>query len=371
MNRNFILLLTLILFDNSLGHGLALNTSVQMKNFSTLPIEAIVQRISQKKLYVRSFDDHRFCSRSSRIKRCGASRSNCYVSFFVTNGHESDEIICTPTQEFYFVDKQGWVKACDLAINNELLCAGGKKVTVSDVVFCDKSIDVYTLEIKKIHTFFVGKFSLLTHNVVFPMDFGVDIIPTLGSSGGVAGSSLGPTGVVVGALIDLAIGLGLRYFYKKKVCEYELTAYNLKNVEKKLNNKKKSAKTNFADNVGSFFPKGPDHDSDDEKDKKKHSHGKYKDADYHHRNSRGGKSPSPKNGQQALDNSVPVPGHTTRRIGVSCNEIVILDQTSPGLYHGHVRTWKELISGGCKQTEKMRSALVKNGLTSSSGKVLL
>ncbi len=372
MKRSFVLFLALIFFNNSLGHGFAQNTLVQLRNYSLFTVDNIAYRMSKKKkITVRSFDIVRSSITNSRINRCGISGSNCYISFFVMSDQLREEIICTPTQEFFLVDKRKWIKAYDLTINNELLCVGGKTVTVSDVVFCDKPIDVYTLEIKKTHTFFVGKLSLLTHNVVFPMYFGVDIIPTLGSSGGVAGSSLGPTGVVVGALIGLAIGLGLRYFCKKKVCGYELPIYNVKNIEKKLNNKKKSAKTNFDDSVSCFFPKGPNRDPDDEKDKKKHPHGKYKDADYHHRQSRGGKSPAPKNGQQALDNSVSLPGHTTRRIGVSCNEIVILDQTSPGLYHGHVRTWKELVSGGCKKTKRMQQALIKNNLVSSSGKILL
>jgi hypothetical protein len=171
--------------------------------------------------------------------------------------------------------------------------------------------------------------------MVLPAEFGTSVIPLLGS----AGSSFGPFGLIGGISVGLLIGLGVKY------------------------------------DVTYFFPKGSDYDPDDEKDKKKkHPHGKYKDADYHHRQSRGGKvgkSCVPKNGQQALDNSVPVPGNTTRRIGVSCNEIVILDQTSEGLYHGHVRTWKELISGGYRQTENMKNVLVENVLVGSSGKILL
>lgn len=43
-----------------------------------------------------------------------------------------------------------------------------------------------------------------------------------------------------------------------------------------------------------------------------------------------------------------------RRIGLSCGQMVVLDQTAPKLYHGHVRDW-----GGL--TEVMRTKLHANG----------
>ena len=68
----------------------------------------------------------------------------------------------------------------------------------------------------------------------------------------------------------------------------------------------------------------------------KNPNGIYKDADYHYSKQSGGKSPKPLNGQAALDNSVQIKPTSPRRLGYSENQFVILDQTSPGLYHGHV-----------------------------------
>jgi hypothetical protein len=92
--------------------------------------------------------------------------------------------------------------------------------------------------------------------------------------------------------------------------------------------------------------------------------GIYQDAPYHKKVKSGRKSPAPINGQEALDNSVPVKTtSTTRRIGVSNGEIVVLDKTSEGVYHGHVRIWQEL-------TDVMQNALIKAGLVNDKGKIL-
>jgi hypothetical protein len=45
------------------------------------------------------------------------------------------------------------------------------------------------------------------------------------------------------------------------------------------------------------------------------------------------------------------------------SEIVVLDQTSEGEFHGHVRTWDEL-------TSQMQNALKEAGLTTSNGAII-
>ena len=75
-----------------------------------------------------------------------------------------------------------------------------------------------------------------------------------------------------------------------------------------------------------------------------------------------------KDGQKALDNSVPVPNKDKtnkkeRRIGISEGEFVVIDRTCPGQYHGHVREWQDL-------TRKMQEALKSAVLTNKKGKIL-
>ena len=76
-------------------------------------------------------------------------------------------------------------------------------------------------------------------------------------------------------------------------------------------------------------------------------------------------SRAPRDGQAALDNSVQVKHTSPRRVGVDAvhGEIVILDQTSKGKYHGHVRSWDQL-------TDQQRNALIRSHLTDQRGNII-
>ena len=98
----------------------------------------------------------------------------------------------------------------------------------------------------------------------------------------------------------------------------------------------------------------------------------YKGSGYHSKEGNAIKSKEPRGGQAALDNSIPFKqkGNTQyqRRLGVSEDEIVVLDQTGilnetgEELYHGHVREWKDLKA-------KMRVALRETGKVTKKGKI--
>ncbi|MHA1874809.1 MAG: polymorphic toxin-type HINT domain-containing protein [Promethearchaeota archaeon] len=97
---------------------------------------------------------------------------------------------------------------------------------------------------------------------------------------------------------------------------------------------------------------------------KHHPHGIYKDAPYHNkRGSYHGKSPCPQNGQAALDKSVNYSSTSPHRIGISNGQFVVLNQTRPGEFHGHVRKWGEL-------TEPMRRKLKSTGWVNSRGRII-
>ena len=97
---------------------------------------------------------------------------------------------------------------------------------------------------------------------------------------------------------------------------------------------------------------------------KVHQNGTFENAPYHGKVDNSVKSRALQDGQAALDNSVPVsPDTTTRRVGVSNNEIVVLDETTEGVFHGHVRSWEDL-------TPKMQNALRKAGLVDKKGKII-
>ena len=79
---------------------------------------------------------------------------------------------------------------------------------------------------------------------------------------------------------------------------------------------------------------------------------------------KGVSSPAPSNGQAALDNSIQVKPTSPRRIGVdrATGEIVVFDQTSPGVFHGWVPGWDNL-------HQDMQRALIKAGMVTQKGKV--
>ena len=78
--------------------------------------------------------------------------------------------------------------------------------------------------------------------------------------------------------------------------------------------------------------------------------------------SKGVASRGPTDGQHALDNSIQVKSTSTRRIGVdkANGEIVVFDQTSDGIFHGHVRAFKNL-------TSAQQNALRNAGLVDKKG----
>jgi hypothetical protein len=91
--------------------------------------------------------------------------------------------------------------------------------------------------------------------------------------------------------------------------------------------------------------------------------GVFENAPYHGKTSNSVKSKAPIDGQGALDNSVSIGPNTTRRVGISQGEFVVLDETGNGIFHGHVREWGDL-------TQEMQAALRKSGLVNKKGKII-
>nr|WP_294490768.1 polymorphic toxin-type HINT domain-containing protein [uncultured Anaerosporobacter sp.] len=93
------------------------------------------------------------------------------------------------------------------------------------------------------------------------------------------------------------------------------------------------------------------------------SNGNYEKADYHGDKNNTVKNKAPNKGQEALDNSIEIGPNTTRRVGISDGEIVVFDETTSGIFHGHVRSWNEL-------TETMKAVLRKAGMVNKKGKII-
>ena len=91
----------------------------------------------------------------------------------------------------------------------------------------------------------------------------------------------------------------------------------------------------------------------------------YQGASYHGKVDNAVKSKAPTNGQDALDVSVQVKDTSPRRVGIDyqTGEFTVFDQTSAGVFHGHVRSWNDL-------TSQMQNALRKAGMVDRKGNIL-
>jgi hypothetical protein len=91
---------------------------------------------------------------------------------------------------------------------------------------------------------------------------------------------------------------------------------------------------------------------------------KYEGSPKHGRTARGNVSAAPVNGQDALDTSLQIKGTSPRRVGIDyeTGDFVVFDQTSEGVFHGHVRAWGDLPPGA-------QQALRDAGMATRNGKI--
>ena len=77
----------------------------------------------------------------------------------------SEEIITTVDHPFY-VKNQGFVKAGELIVGDELLDVNGNVLLVEEfnVELTDEHVKVYNFEVEDFHTYHVGEFRILVHN---------------------------------------------------------------------------------------------------------------------------------------------------------------------------------------------------------------
>ena len=78
----------------------------------------------------------------------------------------SEEIVTTPEHPFYSPVK-GWIAACELRAGDILVSANGNYVIVEKIQheILETPITVYNFEVADFHTYYVGRDSILVHNV--------------------------------------------------------------------------------------------------------------------------------------------------------------------------------------------------------------
>lgn len=230
----------------------------------------------------------------------------------------------SPNQHFYDPEINQWIAASQITLHTKFLDANGNCSLCLSCNYIKQEILVYELSLSSPHTFFITQAEIVVHNFA----------PVIGISLSWGGK------IAIESLVFGLGTLGIKFFKDQQ----QNTKIKIGTVE------------NLSCGAGGN-PEDPD--------KKKHPYGKYEDASYHHPNSSGRKSQSPKDGQAALDNSFEVKGlpNKQRRIGISSGEFVILDSHGDRLFHGHVRKWNEL-------RQVMKNILIENKLVKPNGKII-
>jgi hypothetical protein len=192
------------------GHGFEGKTSIKRGPISW-PIKQLYDNPQKDTLRVSSFDFETDSICAYKVKAAGISKTNCYTRIrFDDDSHH--DITCTPSQEFYVTLLDDWYPAYQLCAGDELLCAEGT-VSIAEVQCVKEPLTVYALEVKKAHTFFVGHYAVLTHNVLIPWaaTAGLGIaFGTGAATGGTAGSFFGPITLIGCAALGGIIGCGIK-----------------------------------------------------------------------------------------------------------------------------------------------------------------
>jgi len=283
--------------------------------------------------FVISYDN------STKLNLYKITSTFCYIAdSYLKITIQDTTIITTLDQQFYSPTKQTWVTANTLAPKDALLCLNGDTVHIIAVEHVHQSEKMYALSVDESHTFCVSPYEIVVHN-------GEPVTMVATTALAIAFPPAAPIIVGIQAVVSgVLAGLGCYYAYKKH--KQQKTFAQIKEEVK-----------NSSSSSGS--PKKPDDEDDNEEDE--HPHGIYKDAPYHHKNSRDGKSPAPQDGQRCLDYSLPYTGN--QRIGIEGNTFVLLKQTLHRLFHGHLIPWKSIPG-------KIRTVLEEGGYITSLGKII-
>ena len=323
-----------------------------------------------------------------RIARVAALRkiTSDYVVHIVL---ENDELItASPSQKLYVVYKEKWVSAKNLQRGDKLLTIDGHAVVIYSVYLLFEPTDFYLLSLQKPHTFAVSSLRVLAHNFAFPAIAFPLFVYTFGEGFAWAGA-----GAICSAIFgSIFRGFVARYNAQQTV-EYQAALKARKDESDQVWSSEKYCCTPQRTTTGGGGPEGPrgpkrpsdnggssgpgekkpdkkkrerqslgNEKPDERKNKVKHSaddpkheNGIYEDASYHHQNSRGLKSPSPLDGQGALDNSIKISEESRQRIGYSSDQLVQFKQTSPGSYHGYTVSFESL-------SHELRNRIIVSGI---------
>ncbi len=153
------------------GHGFSADTLIQLNDKSLSPIRTIYLATMYMHIPILSYNTIIQLQEKQYIKSTKQDKS-CYCMHIGFNNDSDDkqnsDIICTITQEFYIPKIDQWIPAYKLIIGDELLTSNMTTKPITYIKFTSNFLPIYLFEVENSHTFFVGKHSILTHNIAMP-----------------------------------------------------------------------------------------------------------------------------------------------------------------------------------------------------------
>lgn len=214
----FIVFLELFSDIKVYGHGFGTNTLIKTAK-SYMPLNHIVSIFRKKRtLQLRSYSFFSKKLVTARIKAATYGKTNCYIKIYLNNSQQ-DEIACTPSQEFFALPSckhctlKRWIPAYKLKVGDKLLTANNVLLPITGIEFIEEPLNIILIHVKGTHTYFVGRHSVLAHNMSLPViSLGLSVPFGTGAvAGGTAGSFFGPVTITGGIIIGGLIGVGIAY----------------------------------------------------------------------------------------------------------------------------------------------------------------
>ena len=162
--------------------------------------------------------------------------TNCYCRLSFDEDLRHD-IVCSPTQLFYRATDAVWVPAYELKIGDLLLAEHNQHLRIGNLILVKEALKLHTIQVEETHTFLVGTYGILVHNMLVPVSAIIGLsIPFGAECGGSLGSFFGPPGVIGGIVIGGLLECVIKTCTTNQVRQYQLIFDPAKIQQHLLNN---------------------------------------------------------------------------------------------------------------------------------------
>jgi hypothetical protein len=222
----FLLLFLTIHFIIS-GHGFGYKVLVRLPSGKHKEIYSLCLDAVRSSIDVATCNIENSSFTHQRINAGKKSNTNCFIKLSFDSTFR-DDIICTPDQEFYLPQYRQWLPAYMLNPGDRLLTANLTLQNITYKEFIPKPLKICMLEIEQTHTFFVSKYSILTHNIFLPITACLDIaVPFGGLMAGTIGSFFGTPAITIGFAVGSLAGIAIKTLYEKHIHHYKEIKYHI------------------------------------------------------------------------------------------------------------------------------------------------